>query len=236
MTSGQWVIWQGITQKCPFLLRERINLWKVGRWWSEMPPPTLRKKKTKQNRQRSPWIRANLTLQFSFAITQTRMDTGTGTRARSHTLTLTQSCKHKHTPAQRLALTQIYFLSLFCTHTNTCTHPLGGFTQCPPRCPTSLLRRAHEIWLSCVRLTSILDKANPNLYAVWQAGTLSNANARDTLEVVALCGYFYKLYISLAFLFVEQYCSEPAGGGVCTCFINHSLSLSLPLPSLLVIH
>lgn len=132
---------------------------------------------------------AILTLQFSFAITQTRTDTHT------HLQTQTRS-------TQRLALTQMCFASLFCTHThtNTYTHPLGGFTECPPQCPTSPLHRSHEIWLSCVRLTSILDKANPNLYAAWQAGTLSNANARDTLEVVALCGYFYKQYISLALL------------------------------------
>ena len=77
-------------------------------------------------------------------------------------------------------------------HTHTNTTPQGGFTECPLRCPTSPLHRAHEIWLSCVHLTSILDKANPNLYAAWQAGTLSNANARDTLEVDTLCGYFYK--------------------------------------------
>lgn len=114
----------------------------------------------------------------------------------------THTPANTNTQAQRLAPTQIYFPSPWegrsahtRAHTQThkhYTHPLGGFTECPPRCPTSLLHRAHEIWLSCARLTSILDKANPNLYAAWQAETLSNANARDTLEVVALCGYLKK--------------------------------------------
>lgn len=101
----------------------------------------------------------------------------------------------------------------------------------PPRPLPCRERGAREIWPSAVRLTGILDKANPNLYAAWQAGTWSNANARDTLEIVALCGYFYKpLRLPWNPCVQEQFWGEPAGGSVCTCFINHSpLFLSLLL-------
>ena len=118
MTSRQWVILRGITQNCPFLLREKINLWKVGRRWSEVPPPTLTKKKKqkKKQRQRSPWIQWILPSNF---LLQSHKHVGTQARAHTHTHT----CKHKHTRAETgLAPTQIYFLSLSLTHTHTHTN------------------------------------------------------------------------------------------------------------------
>ena len=141
MTSRQWVILRGITQNCPFLLRENINLWKVGRRWSEVPPPTLTKKKKQKKTEAAVTLdTVNLTLQFSFAIAQTRRDTG----ARAHTHTHT--CKHKHTRAETgLAPTQIYFLSLSLTHTHTNTNTRWEALQSArlnvqPRCCAELMK------------------------------------------------------------------------------------------------
>lgn len=151
----------------------------------------------------------------------------------THTPANTNTLKHKDLPRLKYTLPlpekgEVHTHTRIHRHTNTYTHPLGGFTECPPRCPTSLLHRAHEIWLSCARLTSILDKANPNLYAVWQAETLSNANARDTLEVVALCGYLKKRKKGTVYL--------PAAATVCGAVLEpsswwrclHLLHQSLP--------
>lgn len=150
------------------------------------------------------------------------------THLQTQTLSSTKTCPNSNIPSLSLRREK-------CTHTRAhtqthkqYTHPLGGFTECPPRCPTSLLHRAHEIWLSCARLTSILDKANPNLYAAWQAETLSNANARDTLEVVALCGYLKKRKKETVYL--------PAAAPVCGAVLEpsswwrclHLLHQSLP--------
>lgn len=168
----------------------------------------------------------NLTLWFYFAITQASMDT--------HTPANTNTLKHKDLPQLKYTFPlpekgEVHTHTRAHTQTHKqYTHPLGGFTECPPRCPTSLLHRAHEIWLSCARLTSILDKANPNLYAAWQAETLSNANARDTLEVVALCGYLKKRKKETVYL--------PAAAPVCGAVLEpsswwrclHLLHQSLP--------
>ena len=147
---------------------------------------------------------ANLTLQFSSAITQTPTDTGTNTNTLEHKDLLKLKCT--------------FFPSSAHTHTHTHWEALqSARLDVQPR-------RAHEIWLSCVRLTGILDKANPNLYAAWQAGTLSNANARDTLEVVALCGYFYKHYYTTAPWLVAHAVLERASWWRCL----HSLHQSHP--------
>ena len=154
-----------------------------------MPPPTLTKKKKQKKNRGSGHLGYSESYPPIFFCNRT--NTSGHRRARTHTHTHLQTQTHSSRD-RTCSNSNILSFSLSHTHTHKHKHPLGGFTECPPQCPTSLLCRAHEIWLSCVRLTSILDKANPNLYAAWQAGTLSNANARDTLEVVALCGYFYK--------------------------------------------
>lgn len=134
MTSGQWVIWQGITQKCPFLLWEKINLWKVGRLWSEMPPPTLRKKEKKKGSGHLGYSESHPPI---FLCTHTN----------TYTDSATHTCKHKHTQAQKLALTQIYFLSLL--HTHTCTRTQTNTywealerarLNVQPRCCTELMK------------------------------------------------------------------------------------------------
>lgn len=191
-------------------------------------PPSLRKKKAAVTLDT-----VNLTIQFGFAITQAITQACLKRHKQIHT------CKHPCLHESIKTSTQTHFSSpLFHTHTKKARHHREALLSSCFECPTPLLRRAHEIRLSCLCLTSILDKANPNLYAAWQTATLWNANARDTLEVVALCGYlFFSLPLSLPlfFLFEEHYWSEPAGGSVCTCSINHSLS-SLPLSLLLDIH
>lgn len=110
MTRGLWVIWQGITQKR--LLCEKINLWKVGHWWSEMPPPALKKKKPA------------VTLDTADSYPPIFLCDNTDT----HLQTQTQS-------TQRLVLTQICFASL-CKHTQTCTQthtptPAGRICRVP---------------------------------------------------------------------------------------------------------
>lgn len=91
------------------------------------------------------------------------------------------------------AITQTRMQDFTQTHHvwHTQTNILRSFRQQWPQCFPSLLRVAHEIWLSSVHLTSILDKANPNLYAACQEETLSTTNARDTSEFIGLCSYFY---------------------------------------------
>lgn len=73
-------------------------------------------------------------------------------------------------------------------------------------------------------LTNTLDKAGPDLFAAWHMATLSNVDTGYTLEVICHYGYcfflFFFLYTTLSFLSIEQYLSEPDGGGVCTHILN----------------
>ena len=130
MTSGQWVIWQGIIQKCTFLLHGRIILWKVGRWWSEMPPPALRERKKGSGH-----------LGFSESCPPIFFCNHTNTDGHRHKCLQTQM----HSSTKTCSNSNILSFSLLYTHTHTHTHTywetlLSSCLSVQPHCCAELMK------------------------------------------------------------------------------------------------